>query len=101
MNLSPSSANGTATLGFGMATAISNNVTAILTGGVAPYSYSWEYVSGDSEPILNVLSNGTACWYWSYSIEGVKSALWKCVVTDAIGSIAESPSFTVNLEILI
>ena len=99
VNIGPPSAFGYATLGYGTTTAITNNVTATASGGAAPYTYSWEYVSGDAEPTLNVLSSGTACWFWASFIAGTKSALWKCVVTDSLGSTGESLPFTVDLEI--
>jgi len=54
------------------------------------YTYSWQYVSGDTAIIVNSGSSNTTGWSrtipagaWTFT------ALWKCVVTDSGGNVGE------------
>ena len=61
-------------------------------GGVPPYSYSWEYVSGDTQ--ITVIPQGdgsSAVWNRTISEYGTWTATWRVTVTDdASGSTTSS-----------
>ena len=83
-----------------------NNVTTVdpptvvsASGGTGTgYTYSWQYVSGDTAITVSSASSNTTGWTrtipagaWTFS------ALWKCVVTDSggnVGQVAVTVTFT-------
>lgn len=75
-------------------------VTGSASGGVAPYTYRWERVSGDSE--TNVApsvgtgkdSNVFATTASSQPQGTIRQAIWRLKVTDAQGSVGYSPDVT-------
>ena len=67
------------------------------SGGVPPYSYSWQRVSGTSE-ISITSQNSASTTFSSYLLDGeTDTATFVCVVTDAIGQNATSPSVLITL----
>lgn len=79
VSISPTSA-----YGLGTGTPSTNNVTAAVSGGTAPYTYSWTRVSGD----VFTTSNPTAAtthWSIAVGINDIKTAVYKCTVTDNLG----------------
>jgi YD repeat-containing protein len=54
-------------------------------GGTGPYSYEWQYVSGQTVLSVVNLGNGSATWYYSGTAVGSYSAYWRCKVTDSQG----------------
>lgn len=70
------------------------------TGGQAPYTYDWTYVSGDTTTYP-----GSDASYASYFYRLILSgsgftSVWKCKVTDNLGTIVYSPNVTILLESL-
>ncbi|WP_410667919.1 hypothetical protein [Amycolatopsis sp. cmx-4-68] len=75
-------------------------VVVTATGGVAPYTYSWQRVSGSS---LISASNATgASTSFSTSLPAgrttIRTAVFRCLVTDAAGIMAYAPEVTVTFE---
>lgn len=60
-----------------------------VTGGLAPFEYVWEYVSGSTEPLVSddAVANPT----WAAIVEDgtPEIAVWKVTVTDAAAATAE------------
>jgi hypothetical protein len=75
------------------------NFDFYVTGGVEPYTYEWEYVSGDPLVIANggvnqfdlALSKIIPC-------STSTSAVWRCKVTDAASTVIYSNNVTANLS---
>lgn len=58
------------------------------SGGVAPYTYAWSYVSGDAAIFL-FGSSTSATVRWRRGISSISdffTAVWNCRVTDATGA---------------
>lgn len=75
----------------------------IATGvdGVAPYSYAWTYVSGDTQIYPNN-SNTATTRFFAYVPDGGDSfaAVYKCVVTDAASTVVDSANVAITIEAL-
>ena len=83
-----------------------NNVTTVdpptvvsASGGTGTgYTYSWQYVSGDTEIHVNSPTSNTTGWTRTIPAGAFTfSALWKCVVTDSggnVGQVAVTVTFT-------
>jgi hypothetical protein len=72
----------------------SDNTTVTPTGGVAPYTYSWAKVSGDTLTLSNASAATT-----NFSKNGIPewefvSALYRCTVTDS-----SSPALTATADV--
>lgn len=78
------SINPTSAYGFGTGTPSTNNVTASVSGGTAPYTYAWSYVSGDTFTTSNPTS-ATTHWSKSVGINDIFTGVYKCTVTDSLG----------------
>jgi len=79
---------------------VTSSSSAVVTasGGKAPYTYLWTYVSGDADITAN--SSTLASTRFSAYLTGLSSsysAVWKCVVTDANSDVVDSPNVTINL----
>lgn len=62
-------------------------VTAIPSGGIAPYTYAWAYLSGSTFTVSHPTSAGT---FFSHNFVafGTRSGTYRCTVTDSLGSTA-------------
>lgn len=69
-------------------------VTASGSGGTAPYSYSWVWVSGDSAISANSPSSATTSFAATVSTGDNFRASFRCTVMDAVGATA-----TVNVSV--
>ena len=99
--LSANTAYGSATLGYGPATATSAPIVAVASGGIAPYTYLYSYVSGDATVYKVGFSPNIASWAITTSTPGTYISIWKCQVTDDVGHIAYSENITITLDILL
>lgn len=67
-------------LGVGWVNITTNTITVTPTGGVAPYTYAWSYVSGDAVTVLSPTSAAT-----QFRSNTTASAVYACTVTDSTG----------------
>lgn len=54
-----------------------------VTGGLAPFSYLWEYVSGSTEINVDAAGAPNTTWTGTVSDAGPEVATWQLTVTDA------------------
>ncbi|MGU3456562.1 hypothetical protein ACLBV5_09635 [Brevundimonas sp. M1A4_2e] len=71
-------------------------VTASVSGGTAPYSYLWQFVSGNDQVSGAGMYNGQAFSTTTLNqpAGSTRSALFRCRVTDANGFVGYSPDVT-------
>ena len=74
----------------------SNPVTCTASGGTAPYTYQWHYVSGSTT--FGPTSSTSASTTWFLTVYGHYTAVWYCTVTDAALNTANTASVTVDLN---
>ncbi|WP_425985845.1 hypothetical protein [Brevundimonas sp. TWP1-2-1b1] len=71
------------------------SVTASVSGGTAPYSYVWQYVSGSTDLSLIGANSATfATTTYSQPAGSIRRAIYRCRVTDAAGFVGFSPDVT-------
>lgn len=76
---------------------ITSNVdTGSGAGGVAPYTYAWTYVSGDSYTINSPASAATT-FTTAVSSGATKSGVYRCTVTDSASTTAHT-DVTIDFE---
>lgn len=94
VSVSPSFISETATTNTGTTSA----TTVSVLGGVAPYTYSWAFLSGSSE--LAAVSPSAATTTFDYSVPsaGFYSATFRCTVTDT-ASIVETVDVFVSVSL--
>jgi hypothetical protein len=68
-------------------TAATGNVTATPSGGLAPFTYAWTRISGAEASISNP-ANATTSFSLFMATPGDLSTVFRCTVTDALGSTA-------------
>lgn len=68
------------------------------SGGTAPYSYLWLYVSGDNltEPVND--SSSTGNWTRVVPSITVKTSTWRCQVIDSTSASANSSNVAVSIR---
>ncbi len=67
------------------------------SGGTAPYSYQWVYVSGDNlTEAVNEFSSSTT-WFRP-ATSTAKVSTWRCRVTDATTATANSANVTLSIR---
>ncbi|MDF5753066.1 hypothetical protein [Spongiactinospora sp. TRM90649] len=78
---------------------VSQPVAVSVTGGVPPYSYAWQKISGDY--ITSAANPTGSSTGWSRPIpprsrSGEWSSEWRCLVTDSRGIMAYTPTVHVS-----
>lgn len=82
--------------------AVGNSVTVIPKGGLGPYTYNWEYVSGSVAILVD--SDASATTTFSADVACVNGGLgqesgdWRCQVTDRLGQVVYTGNVTVTLN---
>lgn len=99
---SPGTVSGSETvLGSGSVsvTVITGNATTTASGGQTPYTYLWEYVSGDT---ATVLSSTNAVTAFSRTVTQTspftvfRTGVYRCRVTDALSTVVFTGNVTVE-----
>jgi hypothetical protein len=72
---------------LGSSTVTTNAVTVTPTGGTAPYTYAWAYVSGDTFTI-DASTAATTTFTRTVGSSTMYSAVYRCTVTDAAAATA-------------
>jgi hypothetical protein len=67
-----------------------------VTGGTAPFTFAWAYVSGSSIPEVSNAAAQNPFWSNSNVPDGTETATWRVTVTDANNSTA-THNITVEL----
>lgn len=78
-------------------TALNSTCNAI--NGLPPYSYAWTFVSGDSDIYIVPFGPTTAGFAATFNETGSKSAVFKCIVTDAAATVVDSNNVFITLGI--
>ena len=72
-------------------------VTCTPTGGLNPYTYSWVKQSGDTITANQPTSASCAFQASGMAEEEVRSAVFRCTVTDTLGTAVTSSDLTVTI----
>lgn len=85
--------------GFGGGGTVSGTSTATVTaGGIAPFTYSWQLLSG-SVSLQN--ANTRFCTFSAFVNDGqTVSATARCLVTDSVGNIGISNTISISLTFI-
>lgn len=71
---------------------------AAATGGVPPYTYLWQRVSGDTVTPATTPTSSSTSWYHPGPAGGAgKISYWRCRVTDAANTVAYSSNVKVTI----
>lgn len=78
------------------------NVNVSVSGGVTPYVFLWEYVSGDGFGNVHPNDGNLASVYFigNATAPTTKSAVWRCKVTDNVGTIAYTGNVTASFTFI-
>ncbi len=71
-------------------------ITCSGAGGTAPYSYSWEYQSGDTGFTADSPTSNSTQWSHPLGTIGEFYGYWRCKVTDATSAVAYSETITLD-----
>jgi len=90
--VSPSSLEGTGSEGTAPA-------TTTATGGVAPYVYLWQRMSGSTNIIAGEPTAATTEFGWTGALTGPpRLSTWRCRVTDAASTVIYTGNITVSIN---
>ena len=74
-------------------------VVATPLGGVAPYTYSWQRVSGDASTTATAPSAVSTAWTRATTpLNVTNTSVWRCQITDSRSTSAFTPNVTVNIR---
>lgn len=73
------------------------NTTA--SGGVPPYAYLWERLSGATTTVAATPTDASTTWYYTGTPVGPpKVTTWRCKVTDSASTVAYTATVTVRMQ---
>lgn len=79
-------------------TVVTDTVTATPTGGTAPYTYSWVYVSGDPEVTAAAPTSAGTTFTANPVYDGSPfTTVFRCDVTDNAGNVVSAGEVTAHL----
>lgn len=84
--------------GAGGGTQTTSAMTAAISGGTAPYTYSWSIVSGDSITITSPTA-GSTTFSGSVPFGGTLFAVVRVTVTDANGATSQADGTATLMDI--
>lgn len=67
-------------------------------GGTAPYSYYWQFVSGDNVTEVVDPSSSAGVWFRPVATTTARLSTWRCRVTDAASTTVNSPNVAVSVR---
>ena len=73
-----------------------STLSVSVSGGTAPYTYSWVRTGGDANTTATSPSGSATSFYWTGIAVGPHISTWKCVVTDSLGVSGETGPLTVT-----
>jgi hypothetical protein len=73
-------------------------VVVTAAGGQVPYTYAWQFVSGQTGTTANSPTSNSTQWTGTPPKGQTQVAVWRCQVTDHAGTIAYPPSVTVTVS---
>lgn len=76
--------------------AYTNNIVVSADGGKLPYTYQWNFISGDFNGISSLTANNVV-FTLTTNEPGVYTAIWNCTVTDDNGSQGTSENVNVTI----
>lgn len=83
MSVSATDVSGSAAAFASSGPVSSNNTSTTVTGGTAPFTFSWTRVSGSTVPQVSSATAQNPNWFNNNTPEGGYSAVWRVTVTDA------------------
>lgn len=75
----------------------SSAVTCYPTGGVGPYTYQWQYVSGNNFVGCNSPTSQTTTFGYN-DLTGIYTSFWECKVTDSNGIVVPSENLEIDIN---
>lgn len=78
-------------------TVVSHAHTASASGGTAPYTYAWSYVSGDADMTPTAPALATTAFSATVFDNYTMVTTFKCTVSDSAGQVADTNTIEVTL----
>ena len=76
-----------------------SDVVTTVTGGVAPYTYLWERLSGNTATQAVFSTQASTGWSYQGAWSGVmKTSAWRCKVTDAAAAVVYTAEISVRMH---
>lgn len=84
---------------YGTGYNLTDPATATVTGGVPPYTYSWQRLSGSTNILANDPTAAETPFYWDGPLSGPpKLSTWRCTVTDSASTVVNSSNVQVTFD---
>lgn len=94
----PTSETQLATGAASSGTVTSDSQAVTVTGGTAPYTYAWSYVSGSLAISITSPTGSSTTFSATVDDGSPEEAVFKCTVTDNLGFVVETNSISVQLR---